>query len=132
MKSDHYNMFRFDAFFSEKKYFHKNATVRNEDASETFEVENKQDDPQLWNIEKAVDAIGKSTPAEPPVCCSAGHLLKQGVAKTGRPFYGYVCKASNKDHAKWAKDSQTAIGIFDLFVCQCRDIFLKQQVNLIL
>ena len=32
-----------------------------------------------------------------------GHILKSGVAKTGRPFYGYVCKASNKDHAKWAK-----------------------------
>jgi hypothetical protein len=70
---------------------------------QSFEVENNQDDPQLWNIEKAVDAIGKSTPAEPPVCCSAGHILKQGVARTGRPFYGYVCKASNKDHAKWAK-----------------------------
>ena len=70
---------------------------------QSFEVENKQDDPQLWNIEKAVDAIGKSTPAEPPACCSAGHMLKQGVAKTGKPYYGYVCKASNKDHAKWAK-----------------------------
>jgi len=70
---------------------------------QSFEVENKQDDPQLWNIEKAVDAIGKSTPAEPPVCCSAGHILKQGVAKTGKPYFGYVCKASNKDHAKWAK-----------------------------
>ena len=70
---------------------------------QSFEVENKQDDPQLWNIEKAIDAIGKSTPAEPPVCCSAGHILKQGVAKTGKPYYGYVCKASNKDHAKWAK-----------------------------
>ena len=52
---------------------------------------------------KSRDAIGKSTPAEPPVCCSAGHMLKQGVAKTGKPYYGYVCKASNKDHAKWAK-----------------------------
>ena len=70
---------------------------------QSFEVDNKQDDPQLWKIEKAVDAIGKSTPAEPPVCCSAGHILKQGVAKTGKPYYGYVCKASNKDHAKWAK-----------------------------
>jgi hypothetical protein len=70
---------------------------------QSFEVENKQEDPQLWNIEKAVDAIGKSTPAEPPACCNAGHILKQGVAKTGKPYYGYVCKGSNKDHAKWAK-----------------------------
>jgi hypothetical protein len=77
---------------------------------QSFEVENKQEDPQLWNIEKAVDSIGKFTPAEPPACCNAGHILKQGVAKTGKPYYGYVCKASNKDHARWAK--MTAQGHF--------------------
>jgi hypothetical protein len=80
---------------------------------QSFEVENKQEDPQLWNIEKAVDAIGKSTPAEPPVCCSAGHILKQGVAKTGKPYYGYVCKASNKDHAKWAKMTAQGLWYFE-------------------
>ena len=69
---------------------------------QSFEVENKQDDPQIWNIEKAIDAIGKSTPAEPPAC-EHGHILKQGVSRSGKPYYGYVCKASNKDHAKWAK-----------------------------
>ena len=69
---------------------------------QSFEIDNKQDDPQLWNIEKAVDAIGKSTPAEPPAC-EHGHILKQGVSRSGKPYYGYVCKASNKDHAKWAK-----------------------------
>ena len=65
-------------------------------------VENKQDDPQQWSLAEAVDAIGKSTPNPPPEC-EHGMILKQGVAKTGKPYYGYVCKGSNKDHAKWAK-----------------------------
>ena len=68
----------------------------------SFAVENKQDDPQLWNIEKAVDAIGQSTPKEPPAC-EHGHILKQGVAKTGKPYYGYICKGKVTEHAKWAK-----------------------------
>ncbi len=67
----------------------------------SFAVENKQDDPQQWTIADAVDAIG-ATPKEPPAC-EHGHILKQGVSKGGKPYYGYVCKGSNKDHAKWAK-----------------------------
>ena len=69
----------------------------------SFAVENKNDDPQQWTIADAVDAIGNTTPKEPPVCCSAGHILKQGVSKGGKPYFGYVCKGSNKDHARWAK-----------------------------
>ncbi len=68
----------------------------------SFAVENKQDDPQQWSLSDAVDAIGKSTPNPPPEC-EHGMILKQGVAKTGKPYYGYVCKGSNKEHAKWAK-----------------------------
>jgi hypothetical protein len=69
----------------------------------SFEVDNKQDDPSLWNVEKAVDAIGKSTPKEPPVCCDKGHVLKQGISKSGKPYYGYVCKDKNTGHATWAR-----------------------------
>jgi hypothetical protein len=67
----------------------------------SFAVENKVDDPQQWSLSEAVDAIG-ATPKEPPAC-EHGHILKQGVSKGGKPYYGYVCKGSNKDHAKWAK-----------------------------
>jgi len=69
----------------------------------SFAVDNKQDDPSLWNIEQAVDAIGKSTPKEPPVCCDKGHTLKQGISKSGKPYYGYVCKDKNTGHATWAR-----------------------------
>jgi hypothetical protein len=69
----------------------------------SFAVENKQDDPSLWSVEQAVDAIGKSTPKEPPVCCDKGHVLKQGISKSGKPYYGYVCKDKNTGHATWAR-----------------------------
>ena len=68
----------------------------------SFAVENKQDDPQVWSVAEAVDAIGKSTPSEPPAC-EHGHILKQGISKTGKPYYGYVCKGKVTEHAKWAK-----------------------------
>ena len=67
----------------------------------SFAVDNKVDDPQQWSLSDAVDAIG-ATPKEPPAC-EHGHILKQGVSKGGKPYYGYVCKGSKKDHAKWAK-----------------------------
>ena len=75
----------------------------------SFAVDNKVDDPQQWTIADAVDAVGHTTPKEPPMC-EHGMILKQGVAKTGKPYYGYVCKASNKEHAIWAK--MTAKGKF--------------------
>lgn len=68
----------------------------------SFAVENKQDDPQAWSVAEAVDAIGSSTPKEPPAC-EHGHILKQGISKTGKPYYGYVCKGKVAEHAKWAK-----------------------------
>jgi hypothetical protein len=68
----------------------------------SFAVENKVDDPQQWSLSEAVDAIGKSTPNPPPEC-EHGMILKQGVSKGGKPYYGYVCKGSNKEHAIWAK-----------------------------
>ena len=75
----------------------------------SFAVDNKVDDPQQWTIADAVDAVGHTTTKEPPMC-EHGMILKQGVAKTGKPYYGYVCKASNKEHAIWAK--MTAKGKF--------------------
>ena len=68
----------------------------------SFAVENKQDDPQAWSVAEAVDAIGSSTPKEPPAC-EHGHILKTGISKAGKPYYGYVCKGKVTEHAKWAK-----------------------------
>jgi hypothetical protein len=68
----------------------------------SFAVENKQDDPQQWTIADAVDAVSNTTPKEPPAC-EHGHILKTGISKAGKPYYGYVCKGKVTEHAKWAK-----------------------------
>lgn len=59
-------------------------------------------EPVAWSVGDVVDAIGSSTPNPPPEC-EHGMIFKQGVSKGGKPYYGYVCKGSNKDHAVWAK-----------------------------
>ena len=59
--------------------------------------------PVQWTVDQVVDAIGSSIPNEPPACCTAGHTLKEGISKGGKPYYGYVCKANVKEHARWAK-----------------------------
>ena len=67
----------------------------------SFAVENKEADPQQWTVSEVVDSIGSSTPNEPPAC-EHGHILKEGISKGGKPYYGYVCKAKQCD-PKWAK-----------------------------
>jgi hypothetical protein len=67
----------------------------------SFAVENKEADPQQWTVSEVVDSIGSSTPNEPPAC-EHGHILKEGISKGGKPYYGYVCKAKQCE-PKWAK-----------------------------
>ena len=70
---------------------------------DSFAADKKDPAPVAWSVGEVVDQIGSSTPNEPPICCESGHTLKQGISKGGKPYYGYVCKGGNKDHAKWAK-----------------------------
>ena len=79
------------------------AALRSKDFSSFEAPVLEEPAPVKWSVDEVVDAIGASTPHEPPVCCNAGHTLKQGMSKGGKPYYGYVCKANNKEHAKWAK-----------------------------
>jgi hypothetical protein len=67
----------------------------------SFAVENKEADPQQWTVSEVVDEIASATPNEPPAC-EHGHILKQGISKGGKPYYGYVCKAKQCE-PKWAK-----------------------------
>ena len=67
----------------------------------SFAVENKEPDPQQWTVSEVVDQIASATPNEPPAC-EHGHILKQGISKGGKPYYGYVCKAKQCE-PKWAK-----------------------------
>ena len=67
----------------------------------SFAIENKEADPQQWTVSEVVDQIASATPNEPPAC-EHGHILKQGISKGGKPYYGYVCKAKQCE-PKWAK-----------------------------
>jgi len=67
---------------------------------DSFEAD-KPKDPVAWSVGDVVAEIGASIPNEPPAC-QHGHILKEGVSKGGKPYYGYVCKAKQCD-AKWAK-----------------------------
>ena len=58
-------------------------------------------EPVIWSVGDVVAEIGASIPNEPPAC-QHGHILKEGISKGGKPYYGYVCKAKECD-AKWAK-----------------------------
>jgi len=70
----------------------------------SFEVETKEAEPVKWTVGEVVDAIGSSTPNPPPEC-EHGSILKQGISKGGKPYYGYVCKSNVKEHAVWASMS---------------------------
>jgi hypothetical protein len=70
----------------------------------SFEVETKEADPLQWTVGEVVDAIGSSTPSPPPEC-EHGSILKTGISKGGKPYYGYVCKGNIKEHAVWASMS---------------------------
>jgi hypothetical protein len=58
-------------------------------------------DPVVWSVGEVVDQIAASIPNEPPAC-QHGHILKEGISKGGKPYYGYVCKAKACE-PKWAK-----------------------------
>jgi hypothetical protein len=70
----------------------------------SFEADKKEPEPVAWTVGEVVDAIGTSTPNPPPEC-QHGHILKQGISKGGKPYYGYVCKGNVKEDAVWASMS---------------------------
>ena len=71
---------------------------------DSFANDKKEPEHVAWTVGEVVDAIGTSTPNPPPEC-QHGHILKQGISKGGKPYYGYVCKGNVKEDAVWAKMS---------------------------
>jgi hypothetical protein len=69
-----------------------------------------EDKPTVWSIGDAVEAIPVNP--KPQECKHGMMILKEGTAKTGKPYHGYVCSAAKPDQceARWAKI--TAAGSF--------------------
>ena len=62
-----------------------------------------EDKPTVWSVGDAIEAIPVNPKAQE--CKHGVMILKEGTAKTGKPYYGYVCSAAKPDQcdAKWAK-----------------------------
>ena len=60
-------------------------------------------EPQAWSVGDAIATI----PIKPQQqeCSHGMMILKEGIAKTGKPYYGYVCSAPKPDQcdARWHK-----------------------------
>jgi len=60
-------------------------------------------EPTVWSVGDVVEAI----PQAPKVqeCTHGQMILKEGTAKTGKPYYGYVCSAPKDQQcdARWHK-----------------------------
>jgi hypothetical protein len=68
---------------------------------DSFAADKKEPEPVAWSVGDVVAEIGALTPNEPPAC-QHGLILKEGISKGGKPYYGYVCKAKQCE-PKWAK-----------------------------
>jgi hypothetical protein len=59
-------------------------------------------EPTTWSIGDVAEAL--STKPKQQECIHGLMILKEGTAKTGKPYYGYVCSAPKGEqcNAKWA------------------------------
>ena len=59
-------------------------------------------EPTTWSVGDVAEAL--STKPKQQECIHGVMILKEGTAKTGRPFHGYVCSAPKGEqcNAKWA------------------------------
>jgi hypothetical protein len=59
-------------------------------------------EPTTWSVGDVAEAL--STKPKQQECSHGLMILKEGIAKTGRPFFGYVCSAPKGQQcdAKWA------------------------------
>jgi hypothetical protein len=67
-----------------------------------------KEEPTVWSVGDAIEAMPVNP--KPQECKHGLMILKEGVAKTGKPYHGYVCNVAKPDQcdARWAK--MTAAG----------------------
>ena len=60
-------------------------------------------EPQAWSVGDAIATI--PTQPQQQECTHGMMILKEGTAKTGKPYYGYVCSAPKPEQcdARWGK-----------------------------
>jgi len=65
-------------------------------------------EPTVWSVGDAVEAI--PLPPKQQECKHGPMILKEGTAKTGRPFFGYVCSAPKDQQCEPRWHKLTAAG----------------------
>ena len=60
-------------------------------------------EPKAWSVGDVIETI--PTKPQQQECAHGMMILKEGIAKTGKPYYGYVCSAPKPDQceARWGK-----------------------------
>ena len=60
-------------------------------------------EPKAWSVGDAIETI--PTQPQQQECSHGVMILKEGTAKTGKPYYGYVCSAPKAEQceARWGK-----------------------------
>ena len=66
-------------------------------------AEDAKGQPTVWSVGDAIEAIPVNPKAQE--CKHGEMILKEGIAKTGKSYHGYVCSAAKPDQceARWAK-----------------------------
>jgi len=61
------------------------------------------DEPKAWSVGDAIETIPNKPQQQE--CLHGVMILKEGTAKTGKPYYGYVCSAPKAEQceARWGK-----------------------------
>ena len=72
----------------------------------SFAEEKKE--PTVWSVGDAVEAI--PLPPKEQECTHGPMILKEGTAKTGKPYYGYVCSAPKDQQCEPRWHKLTAAG----------------------
>ena len=66
-------------------------------------AEDAKGQPTVWSVGDAIQAMPVNPKAQE--CKHGVMILKEGIAKTGKSYHGYVCSAAKPDQceARWAK-----------------------------
>ena len=66
-------------------------------------AEDAKGHPTVWSVGDAIEAMPVNP--KPQECKHGVMILKEGIAKTGKTYHGYVCSAAKPDQceARWAK-----------------------------
>lgn len=70
-------------------------------------VEDKKE-PTVWSVGDVVEAISQAPKVQE--CTHGQMILKEGTAKTGKPYYGYVCSAPKDQQCEPRWHKLTAAG----------------------